>query len=148
MKNKKQFFPHRNGQKTINIRCSFLILLDFSCSLDSVKKEKSFEQINEKTSGWNIFKMFYMYMVFILSWGFLIPYGKLGWASLEPMTLCLLCTHSSHWAIWPIDDMCLMVYRIKWPWTSSHGSVIPVARFKSHLQLTFYISSTSTLTQS
>ena len=31
-----------------------------------------------------------------------------------------LCTHSNHWAIWSNDEMCLMVYRIKWPRSSSH----------------------------
>ena len=30
------------------------------------------------------------------------------------------CTRSNHWAIWPNDEMCLMVYRIKWPRSSSH----------------------------
>ena len=67
-----------------------------------------------------------IYMVFILSKGFLIPYRKLTWdrklaqVGFEPMTLCLPCTHSNQWAIWLNDKMFLMVYRIKLPQSSSH----------------------------
>ena len=49
---------------------------------------------------------------------------------------------------WRNDNMCLMVYRIKWSRSSNDRYVIAVAVFKSLSELTFYISSASTLTQS
>ena len=62
----------------------------------------------------------YIYMIFILSQGFWIPYRKLARVGFEPTTLYLPWRRSNHWAIWPNDDMCLMVYIIKRPWSSSH----------------------------
>ena len=47
----------------------------------------------------------------------------------EPTTSCLPCTRSNHWATWPKDEKCLMVYRIKWPRSSSHRYVVAVAEF-------------------
>ena len=38
----------------------------------------------------------------------------------EPTTSCLPCTHSNHWIIWLNDEICLMVYWIKCPWSWSH----------------------------
>ena len=58
-------------------------------------------------------------MIFMLSQGFSIPCRKLARVGFEPTTSCLPCTRSNHWAIWPNDEMCLMVYRIKWPRSSS-----------------------------
>ena len=37
-----------------------------------------------------------------------------------PANLCLPCTRSNHWAIWPNDNVCLTVCRIKWTQSSSH----------------------------
>ena len=56
----------------------------------------------------------------LLSYSFSIPYRKLARVGFEPMTSCLPCTPSNHWTIWPNDEICLMVYRIKWPRSSSH----------------------------
>ena len=67
-----------------------------------------------------VYVYIYIYMVFILSYGFLISYRKLAWVGFNPTTSCLPCTRSNHWAIWPNDDICLTVYRIKWPRSSSH----------------------------
>ena len=53
--------------------------------------------------------------VYIHNKGFSIPYRKLARVGFEPTTLCLLCTHCNHWTFWPNDEICLMVYRIKWP---------------------------------
>ena len=63
----------------------------------------------------------YLSIVFILSQGFSIPYRKLIWVGFEPTTLRLPCTHSNHGAIWPNDETCFVVYRIKWPRSSTHG---------------------------
>ena len=54
---------------------------------------------------------------------------------------------SKHWAIWPNDEMYLMVHRIKWTGGLSHRRSIAVAEFESHSQLTFYFPSTSTLVE-
>ena len=56
--------------------------------------------------------------------------------SIEPTTLCLTCTCSNQWAIWPNEKKCLMVYRIKWPWNIVLSSA--VAESNSHSELTFY----------
>ena len=41
-------------------------------------------------------------------------------AGSKPTTSCLWCPRSNHWAIWPNNETCLMVYRIKWSRSSSH----------------------------
>ena len=51
---------------------------------------------------------------------FAIPYRKLAQVGFESTTSCLQSTRSNHWVIWPNDEMCLMVYRSKWPQSSSH----------------------------
>ena len=52
-------------------------------------------------------------MVFILSYGFSIPYRKLALVGFEPTASCLPRTRYNHRAIWPNDEMSLMVYRIQ-----------------------------------
>ena len=86
-------------------------------------------------------------MGFILGWGLSIFYTKFTTMGVEPTALLLLCTCSNYWAICPNDEMGLTIYMIKWPRSSSHCKVITVAETESHLQLTFYIFSTFTLTQ-
>ena len=91
------------------------------------------------------FSILILFSILYLTIYFSIPYRKLAQVGFEPTTSCFPYRHSNHWAIWLNDEMCLMVYRIKWSWSSSHCYVIATAKFRSHLQLTFYISSTSTL---
>ena len=72
------------------------------------------------THGIYYWRICWSKMVFILSSGFLIPYRKLAWVGFKPTTQCLPCTYSNHWTILSNDETCLMVNRIKWPWSSSH----------------------------
>ena len=65
----------------------------------------------------------YTYLHFELRF-FAIPYRKLAQVGIEPANLCLPCMRSNHWAIWPNDEVCLNVYRIKWPQSSSHHCMI------------------------
>ena len=57
--------------------------------------------------------MKWLYMVFIFELRFFDSIKKVGPSEIR--TSCLPCTRSNHWAIWPNDEMCLMVYSIKWP---------------------------------
>ena len=54
-----------------------------------------------------------IYMVFIMSQGFSIPYRKLVRKGFEPTSLRLSFTYSNHRAIWPNGLLCVMVKRIK-----------------------------------
>ena len=64
-----------------------------------------------------LFFFMYIYHIYIYIY---IPYIKLVRVGFKHTTSCLPCTGSNHWAIWPNDEMCLMVCRIKWPRSSSH----------------------------
>ena len=77
---------------------------------------------------------------------FSIPYRKLVWVAFKPITLCVPCTPSNYQAIWPNDERCLMVYRIKWPsikviksWSSSLNHIIYTI-YHHYIYITLYTS--------
>ena len=66
-----------------------------------------------------IYLYIYIYILYIILY-YSIPYKKLAGVGFEPTPSYLPYTRCNYWAIWPNDEMCLLVYRIKWPWRPSH----------------------------
>ena len=65
---------------------------------------------------------------------FAIPYRMLA-VGFEPTVSCLLLsTRSNNWAVWPNDEMCLMVYRIKWP----HKAQVIAVIYMIYLYVLYY----------
>ena len=88
-------------------------LLCLRCLMNSIL-DRMFLGMRYKTEFIKIHAI-YIYIYIYIYTCIMIPYRNLAQVGFEPTTSCLPCTRSNHWAIWPNDEMCLKVYRIKWP---------------------------------
>ena len=61
-----------------------------------------------------------VYKRFILIYDISLSYRKLAYMGFDPTTWSLPCTYSNHWSVWPSNEMCLMVERIKWARSLTH----------------------------